>query len=205
MRWRASSDILHTIVTNPSTNQELEHLPAIEASPALSLKAVYSRSQKSAEALAAASKDPSSVAVYYDSPAAEGKSLDDLLRRDDIVAVDIALPIVHQPSVIEKAIKAGKHVLSEKPVAADIAGAEKLLAWYEGLGADKPLWAVAENFRFMGSLEYAAEQVKEIGGKVVSFRLHKYGFVESDNKYFNTECSFTLPRMHVIEVASDCF
>jgi predicted dehydrogenase len=106
--------------------------------------------------------------------------------------------------VIEKAIKAGKHVLSEKPVAADIAGAEKLLAWYESLGAGKPLWAVAENFRFMGSLEYAAEQVKEIGGKVVTFRLHKYGFVESDNKYFNTECSFAPPLpCNIVEIGSD--
>ncbi|KAK4135119.1 NAD(P)-binding protein [Trichocladium antarcticum] len=165
-----------------------EHLPAIEASPALSLKAVYSRSQQSAQALAAASTDPSAVAVYFDLPAVAGQSLDDLLRRDDIVAVDIALPIVHQPAVVEKALMAGKHVLSEKPVAADMERAETLLAWYAGLGAaGRPLWAVAENFRFMESLRYATAQVHEIGGALVTFRLQKYGFIRSDNKYFNTE------------------
>lgn len=168
----------------------LEHLPAIEANPSLSLKAVYSRSQRSAEALASASRDPSSVAVYFDSPAVEGKSLDDLLKRDDIAAVDVALPILHQPGVVEKALKAGKHVLSEKPVAGDVEDAKRLIAWYEGLGSGKPLWGVAENWRYMESLRYAAQRVEEIGGKLVTFSLQKHGFVRSDNKYFNTECEF---------------
>ena len=126
--------------------------------------------------------------VYFDSPVVEGKSLDDLLKRDDIAAVDIALPILHQPGVVEKSIKAGKHVLSEKPVAGDIEGAEKLIAWYEGLGDGKPLWGVAENWRYMESMRYAAQKVGEIGGSLVAFRLHKYGAVQLDNKYFNTEC-----------------
>jgi predicted dehydrogenase len=128
------------------------------------------------------------VAVYFDSPAVEGKTLDDLLKREDIAAVDIALPILHQPGVVEKALAAGKHVLSEKPVAGDIAGAQKLIAWYEGLGSGKPLWGVAENWRYMESIRYAAKRVTEIGGKLVTFRLQKNSFVRSDNKYFNTEC-----------------
>ncbi|KXX76312.1 Glucose--fructose oxidoreductase [Madurella mycetomatis] len=164
-----------------------EHLPAIEASSTLSFKAVYSRSQQSAEALAAASKDPSSVSVYFDSPPVEGKSLDDLLRRSDITAVVIALPIINQPEVVEKALKAGKHVLSEKPIAEDIKGAQSLLALYDGLGASKPIWAVAENFRYLDSLRYAAERVREIRGALRTFRLERNGFVWLDNKYFQTE------------------
>lgn len=168
-----------------------EHLPAILAAPALSLKAIYSRSRQSAEALAASLPDgPSSVAIYYDSPAQPGTTLDDLLQRDDIAAVDVALPILHQPGVVRKAIAAGKHVLSEKPVAGDVAGAKELLAWYEGVEGVRPLWAVAENWRFMKSLEHAAEKVREVGGRLVTFRLHKYGFVRDDNKYFNTECKW---------------
>lgn len=128
------------------------------------------------------------MAVYFDSPAVEGKSLDDLLKRDDIAAVDVALPILHQPGVVEKALKAGKHVLSEKPVAGDVEDAKRLIAWYEGLGSGKPLWGVAENWRYMESLRYAAQRVEEIGGKLVTFSLQKHGFVRSDNKYFNTEC-----------------
>lgn len=172
-----------------------EHLPAIEASPALSLKAVYSRSRQSAETLAAASKDPASVSVYFDSPAAEGRSLDDLLRRDDVAAVVVALPILSQPGVVEKALRAGKHVLSEKPIAGDVAGAEALLALYEGLGDGKPIWAVAENFRYMESLRYAAERVGEIGGRVTTFRLQRYGIVFPDNKYLNTPCASSSPAL----------
>ena len=158
----------------------------------MTLKAIYSRSQHSAEALAAASKNPSSVDVYFDSPAVPGKSLDDLLQRADISAVDVALPILHQPGVVEKAICAGKHVLSEKPVAGDIAAAQKLIAWYEGLDEGKPLWGVAENFRYMPTLRYAVKRVEEIGGRVTTFRLQMNAFVRSDSKYFNTACECIL-------------
>ena len=174
--------------TNPPP---LEHLPAIEATPHLTLKAVYSRSQSSAEALAAASKNPGSVAVYFDSPATPGKSLSDLLQRADIAAVDVALPILQQPAVVEQALRAGKHVLSEKPVAGDVEGAKRLIAVYEGLaggGEGKPLWGVAENWRYLASLRYAAEKLREVGGEVLTFRLAKYGSVKGDNKYFNTAC-----------------
>ncbi|KAL2152878.1 hypothetical protein VTH82DRAFT_4033 [Thermothelomyces myriococcoides] len=163
-----------------------QHLPAIEAAPSLTLKAVYSRSQKSAEALAAASRDPSSVAVYFDSPALEGRSLDDLLRREDVAAVSVVLPILQQPAVVEKAIRAGKHVLSEKPVAGTVADAVRLIDWYESL-ANKPLWGVAENWRYLESLRYAAQKVKEIGGDLQAFRLEKYASITPDNKYLNTE------------------
>ncbi|KAK4201170.1 putative oxidoreductase [Triangularia verruculosa] len=167
-----------------------EHLPAILASPELlSLKAVYSRSQTSATALADSlpSGGPKPD-IYYDSPTEPGRGLADLLKRDDIVAVDVALPIVSQPEVIRQALKAGKHVLSEKPVAADVKGARELIEWYNTqLGENKPLWGVAENFRYMESLVFAGEEVKRIGGRVVTFKLEKFGWVAEDNKYFNTQ------------------
>lgn len=97
------------------------------------------------------------------------------------------LPINNQPEVVKKAISAGKHVLSEKPVARDVATAKELIAWYRSL-SNPPIWAVAENFRYTPSLEYAAKTIKEISGKVVTFRLERYGFVKEDDKYFNTEC-----------------
>lgn len=163
-----------------------QHLPAIEADSNLVLKAVYSRSQVSAEKLAssAGTKD---VAVYFDSPAVPGKSLGDLLARDDIAAVDIVLPILQQPDAIKKSLAAGKHVLSEKPVAGDVKAAKELIAWYDALDDKKPLWAVAENFRYIDSIWHAAREIKKIGGQLLTFRLHKYGFVEADNKYLNTE------------------
>lgn len=62
-----------------------EHLPAVQATSILDLKAVYSRSSKTVKTLA---ENLSGVDLYSDD--SEGKKLDDLLKRDDIKAVIIA-------------------------------------------------------------------------------------------------------------------
>jgi predicted dehydrogenase len=62
-----------------------EHLPAIQAAPILSLKAIYSRSLNSAKSL---SENISDVELYSDD--SDGKTFDDLLKRDDIKGVVIA-------------------------------------------------------------------------------------------------------------------
>jgi predicted dehydrogenase len=62
-----------------------EHLPAISATSSLTLAAIYSRSRKSAEALAA---DASGVELYSED--SEGKTYEDLLKREDIKGVVIA-------------------------------------------------------------------------------------------------------------------
>jgi hypothetical protein len=75
--------------------------------------------------------------------------LDELLKRDDIHAVIIALPIPKQPEIVEKALRAGKHVLSEKPIGPDVASAKKLVEMYESEFKNKGQnleWRVAENF-----------------------------------------------------------
>lgn len=87
-----------------------------------------------------------------------------------------------------KALAAGKHVLSEKPVAKDVEDAKALLQWYEGLGEGRPVWGVAENFRFWESVVFAVEKVKEIGGEVVSFGFEMFKGVPEEDKYFNTAC-----------------
>jgi len=87
----------------------VEHLPAIERSGLFDIKAVYSRSKKSAEALL-----PNGSVDIYSDDSGSGKGLDDLLSRTDIRAVDVALPINNQPNVIKKALNAGKHVVHSK-------------------------------------------------------------------------------------------
>lgn len=61
-----------------------EHLPAVLATPLLSLKAVYSRSLASAKAV---SSHLSDVDLYSED---SDKNFDHLLQRDDIKAVIIA-------------------------------------------------------------------------------------------------------------------
>jgi hypothetical protein len=62
-----------------------EHLPAVQATQLLSLKAIYSRSLKSAKAV---SEHLSDIDLYSED--SEGKTYDDLLKRDDIKGVIIA-------------------------------------------------------------------------------------------------------------------
>jgi len=167
----------------PPTDSAPAHLPAIEANPSLTLKAVYSRSEKSARDLASAAKSPSSLAIYHDSPST---SLAALLARSDITGVIIALPITAQPPIIRQALLAGKHVLSEKPIGPTIAAAQELIAFYDALPSPKPIWAVGENFRYIDALEYGASKLQEIGGELTTFRLARHGFVAQGDKYLNT-------------------
>lgn len=96
--------------------------------------------------------------------------------------------------MIRKALSAGKHVLSEKPVAKDVATARSLLEYRAALPSP-PVWAVAENFRFQQGLQYAAAKVAEVGGKVVTFHLRMNGFVRETDKYFNTACELASSPM----------
>ena len=156
--------------------------PAVEASQHLTLKAIYSRSLKSAKTLEV---DESQVDIYSDDSGA-GKSLDDLLARSDIKAAIIALPIKKQPEYIRKVLLAGKHVLSEKPVAENVKEAADLIKWYRSEIESKGVtWAVAENFRFLNSFDHAAEAVKG-KGRQLTFRVRMQTLV-GGGKYFETE------------------
>lgn len=143
---------------------------------------MYSRSQSSAEKLA---KD-GNVDSYFDFPSVQDRSLDTLLERDDIHAVTIALPIPLQSEYIRRSLSAGKHVLSEKPIAKDIATAENLIDFHRKL-SHAPVWGVAENFRFVEFMTTGAEKVKELAGKVVTFQTKLNTLMKDDDKFLNTE------------------
>ena len=160
-----------------------EHLPAVQATPLLSLKAIYSRSKASADKLAKSAARP--VRTYYDSPTVSSHSLNDLLARTDIDAVIIALPICIQPTVIKIAIEAGKHVLSEKPIAKDIETAAQLIRWYK-LQRREQLWSVGENFRFFEPIVFAFEQIKKLGGELVTFSVDLHAFIDETDEYYQT-------------------
>ncbi|GAB1214674.1 hypothetical protein ATERTT37_003838 [Aspergillus terreus] len=159
-----------------------EHLPRLRASPDFDLKAIYSRSRQSAQALAG----DCDVAVYAED-AGPGHRYEDLLARADIAAVVIALPILVQPTFIRQALQAGKHVLSEKPIAKDVATARELIAWHRAHAQPAQVWAVAENFRYMGKFARVAEEVRRAGGRVTTFRVLVRSLVKTDSKYYKTQ------------------
>lgn len=96
----------------------------------------------------------------------------------------LALPILTQPEFIEAALAAGKHVLSEKPIAADIKRAERLIDYSK---SDKvkggAIWGVAENFRYLESFEFGRQQVQKLG-RILGFRVKMFGNVKKGGKYF---------------------
>lgn len=156
-----------------------EHLPAVKASSHLTLKAIYSRSLKSAQSLGA------NVDLYSDDSGV-GHTYHDLLLRSDVHAVILALPILIQPEFIEAALAAGKHVLSEKPIAGTVSRAEQLIKYYKSDAVkESATWAVAENFRFLDSFEFGRQEVEKLG-RVLGFQVKIFTFVKPGDKYFET-------------------
>lgn len=139
----------------------------------VSIKAVYSRSEKSATDLAKEvdSLLGSTPQVYHDADPVN--SLNALLARSDIDAVIVVLPINTQPGVILKALAAGKHVISEKPVAKDVkTGLELLKAYNSDYKPKGLIWKVAENTESDSGVQAIGKAVREGKiGKVASFAI----------------------------------
>ncbi len=150
------------------------HLPAIQAlGDAFDVVAIYSRTHASADALAGRLAKP--VNIYTD--------LSALLARDDIEAVDIVLPIDVMPPVVAQALESGKHVVSEKPIAPDVATGRQLLA-----KRSSQVWMIAENYRYDEAFIEAEQVLKsgEIGNPLLCNWAIHVGMVPG-NKYYQTE------------------
>ena len=103
--------------------------------------------------------DPS---VYHD--ADPRSSIDVLLARSDIDAAIVIIPITKRPKVVLKALAAGKHGLSEKPIAKDVATGIELVRKYVSEYRPRALvWRVAENYEC--ELVYKAGQLIR-GGQI---------------------------------------
>jgi predicted dehydrogenase len=69
-----------------------------------------------------------------------------VLGDKSIEAVILVLPITVQPDMIRRAWRAGKHVLSEKPLGRDVAEGKALIREYENEWKPNGLiWRVAES------------------------------------------------------------
>ena len=76
-------------------------------------------------------------------------------------------------------------MLAEKPIAADVATARALLDWTQNASNTRARYSVAENFRFLESFLWGAEQLSSLG-RVLTFRARVTSFVAPGGKYFET-------------------
>jgi len=81
----------------------------------------------------------------------------DVLRRDEIEVVDLALHPAHRGPVIEASIEAGKHILSQKPLAEDLDMAKGIVERADRCGVRL---AVNQNGRWAPHFAYAREAVR---------------------------------------------
>ena len=157
------------------------HLPSLRNLDSLyQVVAMCSRSGESARKLA--ETIPNEVAIYTD-PA-------QLLARDDIDAVDIVLPIHDMATVVRQALKSGKHLISEKPIASDTVVGRQLLALYAETAAQFPgqQWMVAENWRYEAAFPLVKELIDQGElGRVLTFQWAQHVAMTPANKYFHSE------------------
>ncbi len=118
-------------------------LPALTAAPELTVVAVASRDLAKAQRFA----------ERFDAEPVEG--YDALLERTDIEAVYVPLPTGTHHEWVARALRAGKHVLAEKPLAATLAEATELVE----LAAKSEL-VLHENFMFLHHSQHA--RVREL-------------------------------------------
>lgn len=135
------------------------HVPSLlNLQDRVQVVAVCSRSHESAATVAAmlAKNESGDGPEIYD-------HIPTLLAQKQIDAVDVVLPIPAMPEVVEMALAAGKHVVSEKPIAPTVARAQAMLAVYEQ--HRQQIWMVAENFRYEEAYQAAGAAIAagEIG------------------------------------------
>ena len=151
---------------------------------------MYSRSETSARDLAVAATGSLGLGVpptiYHDGN--KSIDLDALLARSDITSVIVVLPITHQPGVILKALEAGKHVISEKPVGADVKQGLDLIKEYNLKYKPKGLiWRVAENFEAEAGFRAAGAAIAAGKiGKVIFFKAVVVNYIDQETKWYKT-------------------
>lgn len=157
------------------------HAPSLRRlGDAFQVVAVYSRTEERAAALASQFDAPEGkpVQVYTD--------LDALLNDPEVEAVDIILPIANIPDAVERALQAGKHVISEKPIAPDLPTAQSMI----DVANRHPelVWMVGENWRYEDAFAEAGQLIRggRIGAPILCQWLLHAPITES-NKYYHTE------------------
>lgn len=109
----------------------------------------------------------------------------ELLKNPNVEAVDIILPIELNFTVTKDALEAGKHVIVEKPIAANLHEAKLMLGF---TGKYKQVMMVAENYRYNPVFKRIQQMIHD--GKIgepYSVFWDQFTVIDTDNKYARTK------------------
>lgn len=108
----------------------------------------------------------------------------DLLAMTEVEAVDIALPIDLNCRVVLDSLKAGKHVIVEKPIAAQLPEARAMVGFQRRF---PNVMMVAENYRYRSIFRKAQEAIQRgVIGRVYGCLWNAFSLMTVDNKYAQT-------------------
>ncbi|CAK8536017.1 unnamed protein product [Lathyrus sativus] len=181
----ATNPPIQIAILGAGTFVKSQYLPRLsEISNLFHLKAIWSRTEKSAcSAVEIANNQFGEVECKWGD-----NGLHDIIQDPSIIAVIVVLAAQHQVDISLKMLKAGKHVLQEKPAASCIDELETALSTYKSISADAPgqiIWSVAENYRFEPALVEAKKLIADIG-KMMSVQVIVEGSMNSSNPYFSS-------------------
>jgi len=113
----------------------------------IAVDAVWSRSEETAKTLSLSMWHNKAEVHFGDA------GLDAIIGSDSIEAVFIVLPPRPALEITLRCLRAGKHVLGEKPVGTNVEEIEAAIREHVGMGQWRPIWGIAENYRFEETYE----------------------------------------------------
>ncbi|MCF8240360.1 MAG: Gfo/Idh/MocA family oxidoreductase [Melioribacteraceae bacterium] len=152
------------------------HLPALQKLKSkFNIKAVCNHTEKKAKEFSHIAGEVPYTLDYKD-----------ILADPSIDAVDIILPLDLNYKVTRDALKAGKHVIVEKPLAANMKEANLMLDLKEKY--KDSIVMVAENFRYRKVFEKAKKHIENgLIGSPYSVIWNVFYFITADNEYAKTK------------------
>lgn len=149
------------------------HLPSLTDSPYFEPVACFNRTTSKAEEFAGLSTP--ALKVYQE--------FDDAFRDPEVDLVDVLLPVQYNLEAVEKAVKYGKNVVIEKPIAANLDQARQIVR----LAKENPkvLVAVNEHWVYLKAVTELKAAIAKIG-TVVGFNYHSTGSFNFNNQYLST-------------------
>lgn len=175
----------HIAILGAGIFVKTQYIPRLaEISNLVIVKAIWSRSEDSARSAVEVARK------YF--PGVECKwgdtGLDEIIQDSSVIGVAVVLAGQAQVDISLRLLKAGKHVLQEKPAAASISEVETALLCYNSICANipgQPIWAVAENYRFEPAFVECKKLMADIGA-MISVEVIVEGSMNSANPYFSS-------------------